>query len=212
MKILIAEDDLTSRRILEAILAKWNYEVIATSDGLEAWQALQTENAPPIAIIDWMMPGMDGVEFCRKIRQTQTLTPTYIILLTSKAQQEDVVAGLEAGANDYIRKPFEREELRARIRVGERVVELQTALADRVKMLEEAIIKIKTLQGLLPICSYCKKIRNDQDYWQQIETYVAEHTQAEFTHGICPDCLEKHIKVQMETLQKMKDGKNGKIP
>jgi len=212
MKILIAEDDLTSRRILEAILAKWNYEVIATSDGLEAWQALQTENAPPIAIIDWMMPGMDGVDFCRKIRQTHTLTPTYIILLTSKAQQEDVVAGLEAGANDYIRKPFEREELRARIQVGERVIELQTALADRVKMLEEAIIKIKTLQGLLPICSYCKKIRNDQDYWQQIETYVAEHTQAEFTHGICPDCLEKHIKVQMETLQKMKDGKNGKIP
>jgi sigma-B regulation protein RsbU (phosphoserine phosphatase) len=212
MKILIAEDDLTSRRILEAILAKWNYEVIATSDGLEAWQALQTENAPPIAIIDWMMPGMDGVDFCRKIRQTQTLTPTYIILLTSKAQQEDVVAGLEAGANDYIRKPFEREELRARIRVGERVVELQTALADRVKMLEEAIVKIKTLQGLLPICSYCKKIRNDQDYWQQIETYVAEHTQAEFTHGICPDCLEKHIKGQIETLQKMKEGKNGKIP
>ena len=212
MKILIAEDDLTSRRILEAILAKWNYEVIATSDGLEAWQALQTENAPPIAIIDWMMPGMDGVDFCRKIRQTQTLTSTYIILLTSKAQQEDVVAGLEAGANDYIRKPFEREELRARIRVGERVVELQTALADRVKMLEEAIIKIKTLQGLLPICSYCKKIRNDQDYWQQIETYVAEHTQAEFTHGICPDCLEKHIKGQIETLQKMKEGKNGKIP
>ena len=212
MKILIAEDDLTSRRILEAILAKWNYEVIATGDGLEAWQALQTENAPPIAIIDWMMPGMDGVEFCRQIRQTHTLTPTYIILLTSKAQQEDVVAGLEAGANDYIRKPFEREELRARIQVGERVVELQAALADRVKMLEEAIVKIKTLQGLLPICSYCKKIRNDQDYWQQIETYVAEHTQAEFTHGICPDCLEKHIKVQMETLQKMKDGKNGKTP
>jgi len=212
MKILIAEDDLTSRRILEAILAKWNYEVITTGDGLEAWQALQTENAPPIAIIDWMMPGMDGVDFCRKLRQAQTLTPTYVILLTSKRQQGDVVAGLDAGANDYIRKPFEREELRARIRVGERVIELQTALADRVKMLEEAIVKIKTLQGLLPICSYCKKIRNDQDYWEQIETYVADHSQAEFTHGICPDCLEKHIKGQMETLQKMKEGKNGKIP
>jgi len=212
MKILIAEDDLTSRRILEAILAKWNYEVITTGDGLEAWQALQTENAPPIAIIDWMMPGMDGVDFCRKLRQAQTLTPTYVILLTSKRQQGDVVAGLDAGANDYIRKPFEREELRARIRVGERVIELQTALADRVKMLEEAIVKIKTLQGLLPICSYCKKIRNDQDYWEQIETYVADHSQAEFTHGICPDCLEKHIKGQMETLQKMKEGKNGNIP
>ena len=212
MKILIAEDDLTSRRILEAILAKWNYEVVATSDGLAAWQALQTENPPPIAIIDWMMPGMDGVEFCRRLRQTQTLTPPYIILLTSKRQQEDVVAGLESGANDYIRKPFERQELHARIQVGERVVELQAALADRVKKLEEALVKIKTLQGLLPICSYCKKIRNDQDYWQQIDTYLAEHTQAEFTHGICPECIEKHIKGQMEALQKMQDGKNGKIP
>jgi DNA-binding response OmpR family regulator len=212
MKILIAEDDLTSRRILEAILGKWGYEVIATNDGLEALKVLHAENSPPLAIVDWMMPGMDGVEFCRQIRQTQTLTPTYIILLTSKRQQEDVVVGLEAGANDYIRKPFDREELRARIRVGERVVELQSALADRVKMLEEAIVKIKTLQGLLPICSYCKKIRNDQDYWQQIETYVADHSQAEFTHGICPDCIEKHVKGQMETLEKMKEGKNGKIP
>jgi len=202
MKILIAEDDLTSRRILEAILGKWDYEVIATSDGLEAWQALQTDAPPPIAIIDWMMPGMDGVEFCRRLRQVQTITPTYVILLTSKKEQEDVVAGLDAGANDYIRKPFAREELRARIRVGERVVELQAALADRVKKLEEAIVKIKTLQGLLPICSYCKKIRNDQDYWQQIETYVSEHTQAEFTHGICPDCIEKHIKGQLEKLKK----------
>ena len=211
MKILIAEDDVTSRRILEAILGKWNYEVIATSDGLEAWQALQTDNPPPIAIIDWMMPGMDGVEFCRRLRQAQTLTPTYVILLTSKRQQEDVVVGLQAGANDYIRKPFEREELRARIGVGERVIELQTALADRVKKLEEALIKIRTLQGLLPICSYCKKIRNDQDYWEQIETYVTDHSQAEFTHGICPDCLEKHIKGQMEALKKMKEGGNVKI-
>jgi len=102
--------------------------------------------------------------------------------------------------------------LRARIQVGERVVELQAALADRVKKLEEALVKIKTLQGLLPICSYCKKIRNDQDYWQQIDTYLAEHTQAEFTHGICPECIEKHIKGQMEALQKMQDGRNGKIP
>lgn len=209
MKILIAEDDITSRRILEGVLSKWNYEVIATSDGLQAWEALQAKNPPPIAIIDWMMPGMDGLEFCRKLRQTQAITPTYVILLTSKSQQEDVVAGLEAGANDYIRKPFERQELRARIGVGERVIELQTALADRVKKLEEALVKIRTLQGLLPICSYCKKIRNDQDYWEQIETYVADHSQAEFTHGICPDCMEKHIKGQLKELKILKDKMNG---
>lgn len=211
MKILIAEDDLTSRRILEAILSKWGYEVMATGDGLEALKVLRANNAPPLAIVDWMMPGMDGVEFCRHIRQNQTITPTYIILLTSKGQQEDIIVGLEAGANDYIRKPFDREELRARIRVGERVVELQSALAERVKLLEEALSKIKTLHGLLPICSYCKKIRNDQDYWQQIETYVADHSQAEFTHGICPDCVEKHIKGQIEALRKTKGGKESKI-
>ncbi len=212
MKILIAEDDLTSRRILEAILSKWGYEVVATDDGLGALKALQAENSPPLAVVDWMMPGMDGVEFCRRIRQTQTHTPPYIILLTSKGQQDDIVAGLESGANDYVRKPFDREELRARIRVGERVVELQSALAERVKMLEEALVKIKTLHGLLPICSYCKKIRNDQDYWQQIETYIADHSQAEFTHGICPDCVEKHVKIQMEELRKTGGGTESKIP
>ncbi len=211
MKILIAEDDLTSRRILEATLNKWGYEVATTSDGLEALKALQVENPPPLAIVDWMMPGMDGVEFYRQVRQTQTHTPTYLILLTSKGKKEDIVAGLEAGANDYIRKPFDRDELRARIQVGERVVELQSALAERVKMLEEALSKIKTLHGLLPICSYCKKIRNDQDYWQQIETYIADHSQAEFTHGICPDCIEKHIKGQMEALRKTKGGPGNEI-
>ena len=164
MKILIAEDDLISRRMLEAVLTKWNYEVVAASNGLQAWNALQGENPPPLAILDWMMPGMNGVEFCRKLRQIQTHTPVYVILLTSKGHQEDVIEGLEAGANDYIRKPFDRGELRARIQVGERVVELQLALADRVRVLEEALDKIKTLHGLLPICSYCKKIRNDQNY------------------------------------------------
>jgi DNA-binding response OmpR family regulator len=212
MKILIAEDDLTSRRILEGILGKWGYAVVTTSDGLGALEALQRKEAPPLAIVDWMMPGMDGVEFCHQMRKTKTHTPTYIILLTSKGQQDDIVAGLESGANDYIRKPFDREELRARIRVGERVVELQSALAERIRMLEEALAKIKTLHGLLPICCYCKKIRNDQDYWQQIEAYVADHSQAEFTHGICPDCIEKHIKGAMRELGKMKERKETEIP
>ena len=212
MKILIAEDDLISRRMLEAVLTKWNYEVVAASDGLQAWNALQTENPPPLAILDWMMPGMNGVEFCRKLRQTQTHTPTYVILLTSKRQQEDVIEGLEAGANDYIRKPFDRGELRARIQVGERVVELQLALADRVRVLEEALDKIKTLHGLLPICSYCKKIRNDQNYWQQLETYIGQHSGAEFSHGICPECIEKYIKPQLASLEVSAEENEGKTP
>jgi sigma-B regulation protein RsbU (phosphoserine phosphatase) len=150
MKILIAEDDQTSRWMLEGILRKWGYDVNAVCNGQEAWQAMQAENPPALAIIDWMMPGMDGVEFCHKVRESLRFASTYIILLTGKRQINDVIIGLDAGANDYIRKPFDREELHARIRVGKRVIELQSALAERVKELEEALSKIETLQALLP--------------------------------------------------------------
>ena len=197
MKILIAEDDLTSRRILEAILKKWEYEVVSVQDGTEAWKAVEASDPPPLFILDWMMPGMNGVEFCREIRRIKPPTPPYIILLTSKRQREEVVEGLEAGANDYVRKPFDREELRARIRVGERVVELQRALSDRIRDLETALSRIKTLQGLVPICCYCKKVRNDKNYWEQLETYLSQHSGVEISHGICPDCLEKHIRAQI---------------
>ena len=150
MKILIAEDDQTSRWMLEAILRKWGYDVNAVCNGREAWQAMQAENPPALAIIDWMMPGIDGVEFCRKVRESVPLASTYIILLTGKRRINDVIIGLEAGANDYMRKPFDREELHARVRVGKRVIELESALAERVKELEEALSKIETLQALLP--------------------------------------------------------------
>ena len=104
----------------------------------------------------------------------------------SKLEKDNVVIGLESGANDYIRKPFDQEELHARVRVGERVLELQFKLAKRVKELEDPLSQIKTLQGLIPICSYCKKIRDDQNYWQQLESYISQHSQAVFSHGICP--------------------------
>ncbi len=142
MKILIAEDDQTSRWMLEAILRKWGYEVIAVCNGQDAWEVMQAENPPPLAIIDWIMPDMEGVEFCRKVRESVRIASTYIILLTGKREKNEVIIGLDAGANDYIRKPFEREELHARIRVGKRVIELQFTLAERVKELEEALSRI----------------------------------------------------------------------
>jgi sigma-B regulation protein RsbU (phosphoserine phosphatase) len=129
-------------------------------------------------------------------------TPPYLILLTAKGGREDLVTGLEAGANDYVTKPFNREELRARVQVGVRMVELQQSLADRVKALEEALARVKQLQGLLPICSYCKKIRDDQNYWQQVESYIAEHSQAQFSHSICPDCYEKLVKPELDQLRR----------
>jgi DNA-binding response OmpR family regulator len=107
-------------------------------------------------------------------------------------EKEDVVEGLEAGANDYIRKPFDRPELRARVRVGERVLELEAALAERIRALQDALAHVKTLQGLLPICMHCHRIRNDQQTWERLEKYISEHTEAEFTHGLCPECMKKH--------------------
>jgi len=146
-KILIAEDDRTSRWTLEAILKKSGYEVIAASNGKEAWQVMEGENPPPLAVIDWMMPEMDGVEFCRKVRESAGLSSTYIILLTSKRQKDDFVTGLESGADDFIRKPFDREELLARLRAAERIIKLQSSLATQVRDLNQALSKIKTLQG-----------------------------------------------------------------
>ena len=202
MKVLIAEDETVSRRLLEATLVRWGYEVVVASDGVEAWEALQGDDGPSLAILDWMMPGMDGLEVCRRIRNRPSSTPPYLILLTAKGRREDIVTGLEAGANDYVTKPFNREELRARVQVGVRMVELQQSLADRVRALEEALARVKQLQGLLPICSYCKKIRDDQNYWQQVESYIAEHSQAQFSHSICPDCYEKLVKPELDQLRR----------
>lgn len=139
-----------------------------------------------------MMPDMDGVEVCRKVRTIATTEPPYLIVLTTRDERKDIVQGLRAGANDYVTKPFDTDELRARIEVGRRVVELQSALADRVTDLQAALKRIKTLRGLVPICSQCKKIRDDQGYWQQLEVYVREHSQAEFSHGFCPECLDAY--------------------
>ena len=191
MRILIAEDDPVSRRLLQAALVKWGYEVVVTTNGKEAWEVLQQPGAPSLLVLDWLMPETDGVEVCRQARETPALKSAYIILLTSRGSKEDIVEGLQAGADDYVTKPFDHGELRARVQVGSRVVQLQSALADRVKELEEAIANVKQLQGLLPICSYCKKIRDDGNYWHRVESYIAGHANVRFSHGICPDCNSK---------------------
>jgi len=198
MKILIAEDDPVSRRLLEATLGKWGYEVTSTSNGTDAWEVLAAPQAPKLAILDWMMPEMDGVEVCRRVRGRPDQGPLHILLLTARGRKEDVIAGLGAGADDYITKPFDQEELRARVQVGVRIVELQTTLAARVQELEEALVRVRQLRGLLPICSYCKKIRDDRNYWQQVEQYVSTHSEVQFSHGICPECYSKVVEPQLD--------------
>jgi phosphoserine phosphatase RsbU/P len=201
MDILIAEDDPVSRRVLEATLQKWGHVVRAAADGAAAWEILSTQTPPPLVVLDWMMPGMDGPTLCRKIRATPRLAGSYVILLTSRAARADVVTGLDSGADDYIVKPFDREDLRARVNVGLRVLALQRTLAERVRDLEQALQRVHQLQGLLPICCYCKRIRDDSNYWQQVEEYLSACSGAQFSHGICPQCFETVVKDQLRAHQ-----------
>jgi phosphoserine phosphatase RsbU/P len=194
MRVLVADDERVSRRMLETILTEWGYDVQTVSDGLAAWEVLRREDAPPLAILDWLMPELDGPEICRRVRALPTPQPPHLVLLTVKGRREDVVAGLEAGASDYLTKPFDLGELRARLQVGSSIVGLRRSLADRVRELEEAMARVKQLQGLLPICAYCKNIRDDGDYWHKVETYLAEHTSARFTHSICPGCWDTVVR------------------
>jgi DNA-binding response OmpR family regulator len=203
MKVLVAEDDAFYSRILQSVLRD-EYEVVIAQDGNRAWEILQVEEAPRLALLDWQMPGLDGLEVCRKVRAHPAMDGFYLVIATVRQSLDDVLAGFEAGANDYITKPFQAQELRARLRVGRRVLELQAALASRVAQLQDALSRVKQLQGLLPICSYCKRIRDDHDYWQQVETYMSEHSEATFTHGICPECYEKFFKTELEELRKGK--------
>jgi len=130
VKILIADDDVTSRLVLTGVLKKCGHEVVATVDGSEAWETMRRPDAPALAILDWMMPGLAGVEVCRRVRSLQSDQPPYIIILTSRGEKADIVAGLEAGADDYLAKPFDPGELRARVDVGRRMIKLQARLRE----------------------------------------------------------------------------------
>jgi DNA-binding response OmpR family regulator len=193
---MIADDDRIAREILARNLRQWGFEVVSAGDGAEAWSHLERASGPTLAIVDWMMPEVDGPSLCRRTRSEKPTANVYLMLLTSLESRTDIVAGLNAGADDYIVKPFDPEELRARVNVGVRILTLQERLSLRVAELQQALTNVKTLHGLLPICSYCKRIRGDDQYWQQVEKYIADHSDAQFSHGICPSCyaeVEKEI-------------------
>ena len=191
MRVLIADDDATLRFGLTAQLKKWGYDPIACEDGDGARAVLFGGDPPRLAILDWSMPGADGVALCREIRANPALATIYVVLLTARDRSDEIVAGLEQGADEYIVKPFEWDVLRARLQSAARIAHLQQSLAQRVDELQAALTTVKQLSGLLPICAYCKRIRRDDNYWQQLETYISEHSEADFSHGVCPACLEK---------------------
>lgn len=192
IRILIAEDDPTSCLVLERYLQQWGYDVSVARDGLDAWTLIENGDAPSLIILDWMMPGMDGVEICQKLRGLIFHTRPYVIFLTARSEMPDMESAFSCGADDFIRKPFDPQELRSRVQAGVRILDLQQSLSLRISQLEEAMAQIRTLHGLIPICSYCHKIRDDHETWQKMETYIQKHSEARFSHGICPGCLEIH--------------------
>lgn len=162
MRILIAEDDRVARRLLEHKLTSWGYEVISFSNGAEAWRALNSEDPPSLAILNWMMPGMDGIEICRELRKQKRSHYTYIILLTARDRKCDIVEGIEAGADDYVTKPFNPHELKVRIRAGRRILEMYGELLEREKL--RAVLEMAGAachefnQPMQVISGYCELI------------------------------------------------------
>jgi diguanylate cyclase (GGDEF)-like protein len=156
MKVLIADDSLISRRLLEAALAQWGYEIVSASDGLQAWEILRRDDAPRLAILDWMMPGLSGPELCRRVRQLDSERYTYILLVTSRAEKQDIIEGMEAGADDYITKPFDQMELKVRLASGRRIIALQDQLLEAQATLREqatrdALTKVWNRRTILEI-------------------------------------------------------------
>jgi phosphoserine phosphatase RsbU/P len=187
VKILAVEDDAVARAVLRQALRKLGHEVVEATDGAEAWKRL-AKDPMRVVVADWAMPVMDGLELCRKIRGATGADYTYFILLTARdATGENQQAAADAGVDDFLTKPLNFEELWNRLRVAERILRYAT--------------QVRQLEEMLPICSYCKKIRDDKNYWQQIEGYINQHTGTEFSHSICPDCYQRVVIPELEKLK-----------
>ena len=191
MKVLVADDEPDQRTSLAQLLQFAGYAVELASNGSEALTVLNRIDAPDIALLDWGMPVLDGPSVCRTVRSQGRSRPPYLILLTARSSTADVAAGLDAGADDYLVKPAHPVELRARLVAAARIVVLQQRLADRVAEVEAALARVQRLEGLLPICAWCRRVRDGAEYWRSVEGYLEERTGAKITHGICPECSAK---------------------
>jgi two-component system cell cycle response regulator len=234
INILLVEDSMTQSVMLQNILKQNYYNVTALQNGKEAIEYLQN-NKPAIIISDVIMPEMNGYELCRHIKSMDSARDIPVILLTSLSEPEDIIKGLECGANNFITKPYDEKLLLSRIKyilinqelrksvstemkielyfggqkhfissdrmqildillaTYDHAMEKKRELEEANRELKKALETIKTLKGLIPICAYCKKIRNDGGFWQQLEAYIKEHADVNFSHGICPECVKEHF-------------------
>lgn len=187
VKILAVEDDKVTRSVMRKALTRLGHDVVLAGDGEEAWAALEADSVR-VVVSDWLMPRMDGLELCRRVRARTQQQYVYFILLTGNdATEENQRAAADAGVDDFLTKPLDVTQLWTRLRVAERILRYTT--------------QVRQLEELLPICAYCKKIRDDQNYWQQMESYINERTGSDFSHSICPDCYQRVIVPELEKLK-----------
>jgi DNA-binding response OmpR family regulator len=190
------------------LLGRTGYEVLEASTGQECLDAVR-DHHPDLVLLDVMLPDMTGVDVCKQVKNNETLKDIYVILASGvRISSENQAEGLDIGADGYIVRPIPNREFIARVQAGERIKRAEDALREKerqqqtlISQLEEALAEIKTLKGCIPICATCKKIRDDEGYWEYLEAYISKHTDATFTHGICPTCFEK-AKAEMNKLLK----------
>jgi phosphoserine phosphatase RsbU/P len=187
--IVVADDDPVGRELVARMLRSSGHPVEVADNGVDAWKLIEALE-PPLAILDWDMPGLSGLEVLQRAKRARSSAVPYVLLLTANTEVKDRVRGLREGADDYLTKPCDPAELAARVHVGLRVVGLQRSLAARIQQLEDALTRVHNLEQLLPICAHCKRIRSGEG-WHELEGFLSSSAGVRFSHGACPHCAEQ---------------------
>jgi DNA-binding response OmpR family regulator len=193
----VVDDDAMTRIALESAIRGAGWAPMAIDDPELAYEILTGPDAPPIALIDWHMPTLSGVDLCRRVRAADPAARPYLIFVTANTASNDIVTGLDAGADGYMTKPIATNELQARVRAGIRTIALQQDLRTRLQEAEAESARTKPLRDLLPMCSYCRRIRHN-DEWSSLEQFLSQRLEVRFTHGFCPTCMERHVLPDLE--------------
>jgi phosphoserine phosphatase RsbU/P len=198
LRILVVDDDAVTRSTLESVISGAGWSPVAIDDPELALEILTGADAPPIALIDWQMPTLSGLDLCRRVRAADVTARPYLIFVTGNSTSNDIVTGLDAGADGYMTKPIAANELQARVRAGLRTFALQQELRTRLQEAEAQSARNRPLRELLPMCVYCRRIRDEQQHWSTLEQFLTEKTDVRFTHGFCPTCYELHVLPDLE--------------
>lgn len=200
MRILVADDEPIFRKLYASLLENLGHDVVIAESGDQAWSLLQRTDAPRFAVLDWMMPGLSGVDLCSRLRGTARHRLSYFIIVTANSGKDDLVAAMDAGASDFVTKPFAPSEFLARVTVGVRAMTLQDQLLERIVVLQAAVKEDFNAMPILPVCMYCKSVRDEKDLWHEREEFLVGTIAQKLSHGICPSCDEGIVAPMLEAL------------